>query len=390
MTRALALEGILHDFADFCIIKAQLACLELIQANNDFRLRRDADDFDIRCTRHLADAFGKIVRIPRQFLQITSAKADLDRTRIIAAALVCDDTDLHRADVREFLSKVCHDFRHGAVSVIERLQLDIDAAFIDRRSCAAQPHRRNADFRLFQNRFFQWLGPFLHLEKAHARRRFQVDTEFTRVIDRLQLSPYERDEEQVETKRCHGDEDDLPRTLDGIHHETVIDKTNSLKPEIELAKDHADDSRPSLGTHIRKLQPVGGKHRRQCIGADRREDDGAGDGQPELLEVLPDCLTHAADRHEYRQKGHGCGKDGQHQFLRRIGRGNLRPLAELHVAENIFNKDDGIVDQKTHGQRKAHEGHVIHREIERPHQEEGRDDGHRDGEAADDRRAKVP
>lgn len=156
------------------IIKAQLACLELIRrttisGSGEMPTTSTSvapGTWRMRSARSFAYPVSFFKSLPRR--PIWTGRGSLRPPWFVTTPT------WHRADVREFLSKVCHDFRHGAVSFIERLQLDIDAAFIDRRSCAAQPHRRNADFRLFQNRFFQWLGPFLHLEKATPGGAFKL------------------------------------------------------------------------------------------------------------------------------------------------------------------------------------------------------------------------
>ena len=59
-------------------------------------------------------------------------------------------------------------------------------------------------------------------------------------------------------------------------------------------------------------------------------------------------------------------------------------LSHLHVADDVLEHHDGIIDDEAHGQGQRHEREVVDAVVEQVHHREGADDGHGEREARDD------
>ena len=145
VARAFSLEGILHDFPYRGVIQPETAGFNLVQVYGYFRFRFNADDFHINRPRYFAEFFRQIVGVGCKFGHIVSAEPDLYRAGVAASALVGHDTDLHVADLGEPFTEFCHDGEHAAATVFQRLQSDMDAAFIDGDPLSAEEHGFYAD-----------------------------------------------------------------------------------------------------------------------------------------------------------------------------------------------------------------------------------------------------
>ena len=174
--------------------------------------------------------------------------------------------------------------------------------------------------------------------------------------------------------------------VDGKFHQSIILFPHEIKSCLEPLQKPRDEAGPRgfPGFLRRVMQPVGGHHRRQRIGGHSGERQRERDGQAELLEILADNLAHRTDRHENRHQGHGRCENRQHQLFCRISSCQHRLFAHLDMAEHVLDEHDSVVNQEAHRQRKPHQRHIVQRKIHQPHQIKRRDNGSRNGEAAND------
>ena len=66
-----------------------------------------------------------------------------------------------------------------------------------------------------------------------------------------------------------------------------------------------------------------------------------------------------------------------------------RAFAHLHVADDVFQHDDGVVHHEADRQRQRHQREVVQAVAQEVHDGEGADDGHGQGQAGDDRGREV-
>ena len=104
------------------------------------------------------------------------------------------------------------------------------------------------------------------------------------------------------------------------------------------------------------LEQIGGHQRRQRPRHDQREGHGDAGRQGEGLEELADDARHEADRREDGDDGRGGGDDGQADLVGGLHRGVVGRLAVPHVADDVLDLDDGVIDQDADGQRQGQQG----------------------------------
>ena len=251
-------------------------------------------------------------------------------------------------------------------------------------------HVRDIHFFDFHDSIFQRFRPGCHLVQTDARRRLHVDPEFPGIVNRLQLCTHEGQQEQIEYKSGQRSRHDFFRMIDGKGHQFIVKTANILKPIVKFVHYRINKSRAIVPVFSWFLQPVGRHHRRQGVSGNRGKSQRKSNRQAELLKELPDSLTHAADGNKHCHQGHGRGQNGQHQFLGSVSGSQEGSLPHFHVAENIFNQYDSIVNQKTNGQRQAHQGHIVQGKTHNIHQEKCSDNRSRNGKAADNGSPQVP
>ena len=133
------------------------------------------------------------------------------------------------------------------------------------------------------------------------------------------------------------------------------------------------------------------QHRRERKRHDQRNEHGKRRRQPEARHKSPDDALHKADRDKHRHQRQRRRQNRQSDLARAFDRGLVRAHALfLDKAKDVFEHDDGVVDDDTDHQREAEHRDRIERIAHRVHQRKGRDDRGRDGEAGDERRPEAP
>ena len=141
---------------------------------------------------------------------------------------------------------------------------------------------------------------------------------------------------------------------------------------------------------FRGTQEAAAQHGREGERDKSGHQDGRADGHGEFVKQPAENPAHKQDRNENRRKRQRHGKNREAHLARAvIGRFHHR-FAMLHVADDVFEHDDGIVHDKADRQGQRHEGKIVERVVQQIHDGEGADDGHRQRQARDNRRRKIP
>ena len=148
---------------------------------------------------------------------------------------------------------------------------------------------------------------------------------------------------------------------------------------------------PSFGSSCTLVaHEIGGEHRRDKTRDEKREQHRRRDRDAELLEVLAGDAAHEAHRREHRDDREGDGDHRKADLVGRLERGAVGRLAHAHVADDVLDLDDGVVDQDAGDERDREQADEVEREAERVHGPEGRKHRERDGDRRDQGRAPVP
>ena len=139
----------------------------------------------------------------------------------------------------------------------------------------------------------------------------------------------------------------------------------------------------------RRAQEVGRDHRRHETCDQQREHDRDRDREAELTEILAGDAAHEAHRREDRRDRQRDGDDRKADFVRRLERGAPRRLAHPHMADDVLDLDNRVIDQDAGHQGDREQAHKIEREADRIHRPEGWNDRERQCDGGDEGRAEI-
>ena len=138
-----------------------------------------------------------------------------------------------------------------------------------------------------------------------------------------------------------------------------------------------------------RAQEIGGDQRRDHARDEQAHQHRHDDGEAERLEILAGDAGHQRDREEHRDDRHGRRQHREADFVGGVERRLIGRLAHAHVADDVLDLDDRVVDQHAGDQAHGHRRHEVERDPEHAHEPEGGDRRQRDGQRGDQRRADV-
>ncbi len=134
-------------------------------------------------------------------------------------------------------------------------------------------------------------------------------------------------------------------------------------------------------------QEARAEHRRQRQRDEQRDQHAEGDDDGEGAEELADDAAHEDDRREDRDQRQGRRDDRENDLVGAVDRSSHRVGVEfLAVAEDVFEDDDGVIDDDADQQQQAEHGQRIERVAEEIDDRDGAHQRDRDGQRDDDRR----
>ena len=150
---------------------------------------------------------------------------------------------------------------------------------------------------------------------------------------------------------------------------------------VEAALGHAIE--PAVGMIGRIGQEARAHHRRRGQRDEQRDRHRHRQGDRKFPEQPPDDRAHQQDRQEDRDQRNADRNDGEADFAGPDQR-RLHPRrAELHMAGNVLQHDDGVVDDEAGRNRQRHQRQIVEAEAQQIHRAERADDRHRHGDAGD-------
>ena len=131
------------------------------------------------------------------------------------------------------------------------------------------------------------------------------------------------------------------------------------------------------------LEEVGRQHRRDHARDCQRHQHGDHDSEAEVLEELARDARHRADGEKHRDDTEAGGDHRQTDLVRCVDRCLIGCLAHAHVAHDVLDLDDRVIDQHAGDQRQGKQRELVEIEAEQIHEPEGRDGRQGDGHSRD-------
>ena len=97
------------------------------------------------------------------------------------------------------------------------------------------------------------------------------------------------------------------------------------------------------------------ERQRDETGGENRDDDGNG----ELAKNSPEQSGHESKRNKNRRERKRHGENGERNFARAVHRRLIDRLARFRAADDVFQKDDGVIDEEADGECQRHQGKII-------------------------------
>ena len=91
------------------------------------------------------------------------------------------------------------------------------------------------------------------------------------------------------------------------------------------------------------------------------------DRDRELAENAPEQSRHEDERDEDGRERERHREDGEGNFARAVHGRLDKWIHRARAADDVFEKDDRVIDEEADGERQRHEGEVVDRVIQRPH-----------------------
>ena len=197
-------------------------------------------------------------------------------------------------------------------------------------------------------------------------------------------------EEALRDPGEHQDAADECRERQGQHNKPEA-KNEIEGPAVGVgdAVEHVIDGareQARLRMMVDRLQDAGAEHRRQRQRDEARDKNGAGDHDREFAEHAAHHAAHQQHWNEHGDQRQRDRQNGEADFLRALQRRIERLHAVLDVTHDVFEHDDGVVDDEANRQCDRQQRDIVDRIAKHIHEGAGADQRHGQGQSRDDRR----
>src|SRR6266498_3208863 len=147
--------------------------------------------------------------------------------------------------------------------------------------------------------------------------------------------------------------------------------------------------KPAMLLVMRRTKIATAKHRGEAQRNKARHKDRYTDGHRELAQDPPQHAAHEQYGNERRHQRNRHRDNREADLLRALDRGIIGIFTFFHVAHDVLQHDDGIVDDEADGESQRHKRQVVEAIIEQVHDGKGADDGHGQRQARNDSRRHI-
>ena len=156
---------------------------------------------------------------------------------------------------------------------------------------------------------------------------------------------------------------------------------------VEEAFEHQENL--AVRIRLRVFDVAAAQHRGQGQRDETGNQNGDADGHGEFMQQTADDALHEEHRNEHGDQRNGHRDDREADFLGPLDRRFERRFAGLDVADDVFQHDDGVVDNEADRQGQGKQGKIVQAVSECRHRRESADDGNRQCQAGNHRGRQV-
>ena len=314
---------------------------------------------DIKQLRHTTKAFHNFWHPEGEFIGIGILHAEL----ILGTAdAILNRQILHRlhvsGDATQFIKLRLQATNNAAgirVALVLGLQINKHAATVERDIGAINTNERGQarNGRIGQYRVGHGLLPLSHGNEGNRLWRLGDCLNDAGILNREETFGYENIEQHGQRKRAEGNQQGCslvikhPVEQDAVTGNYLVEKGTATAVEATLLFSR------------RVVQQMRAHHRRQRQRHHGGNQDGYCQGNGELAEQPTDDVAHEKQRNQYCDQRESQGNDGESDLFGPFQRRLQGWLASFDIARDIFDHDDGIVDNETGGDGQRHQGQVV-------------------------------
>ena len=163
-----------------------------------------------------------------------------------------------------------------------------------------------------------------------------------------------------------------------------------IEPQHRIEEALAHPIKPAVALAGFSPQQHRAHHRRGCERNRQRDQDRYRDRHRKFAEQSADDAAHQQDRDEHRDQRDAHGEHGEADFVGALQRRFQRRQPALDVAGDVFQHDNGVVDDESGRDRQRHQRQIVEAVADQVHGAERGDQRHRDRDHRNDGRPQVP
>src|SRR6267143_677804 len=295
------------------------------------------------------------------------------------------EEERNSVDFCKFWLEAADDIRSADFTLGERLQIDLNAAAVERgvRAVNTDEGGKALDRRVFEDDAGQ-----IPLALGHGRERNVLCSlgntqNNASVLHREKPFGNVNIEKNGADKRGDGNEERGGAETQDKLQGAAVESDNGVKSVFRLAIE------PAFFLLLVMTEELGAHHGSEGEGDKGGNQDGDRKSDGKFTEEAADDIAHEEKRNEHGNERDGKRNDSEADLFGTLQRGLQRRFALFDVAADIFDHDDSVVDDEAGRNGEGHERKIVQAVAEELHHHAGADQRKRNGNAGNNGGAKA-
>src|SRR5713226_5820273 len=309
-----------------------------------------------------------------------------------AADAIFDSQILHRLeeerdaiDLGESGLKTADDIRGVDFALRERLEIDLDAAAVQRGVCAVDADERGKAFDrgILENDIGKILLAAGHGREGNVLHALRDAKNHAGILNGEKSFGNVDVEKNCAHESGDGNNESGCAVAKHELQRPAIEGADGIKGYFGLAVE------PPLLFFFLMAEEFGAHHRSQRQGNKRGDQYGDGQGDCKFAEEPANDVAHEEQRDKHGDERNGERNDRETNLFGALERGLERRFPRLDVTADVFNHDDGVVDDEAGRNGQRHEGKIVEAIAEKIHHAKSSNKRKRNSDAGNNRGAEA-